>query len=205
MSSTKALNGFHPSRKRGSGANSTGSSRYQVAQGTNLAMYSGDLVKLNSAGYVTPITTTTDYALGVLEGIRYVDKTSKQPIWSRYIQSSVSSDDGITYALVNDDAQTTYVVQADASLSIGDLINNFNVTLGAGSTVTGQSGFGLIASSAATTTAMIRPVALYKVPDNAWGDAYTKVECRIQRHIDAHQSVVACIVGPVYGVMTDGY
>ena len=197
MTSTSALNGFHPSRKRGSGANSTGNSRYQVAQGTNLAMFSGDLMKIGTGGYVTPITTTTDFAIGVLEGIRYVDKTSKQPIWSRYINSSVSSDDGLTYALINDDPATTYIVQSDATLSVGDLLKNFNVTLGSGSTVTGQSGFGIKAGTGTTGTAMVRPVALWDAPDNVWGDAYTKVECRIVRHVDAHQSVVACVVGPV--------
>lgn len=196
MSASKALNGFHPSRMRGSGANSTGMSRYQIVQGTNLAMYSGDLLKL-SAGYVTPITTTTDYAIGVLEGVRYVDKTSKKPIWSRYINSSVSSDDSLTYALVHDNMDSTFVVQADASLSIGDLMNNFNVTLGSGSTVTGQSGFGIKVGSVTTGTAMVRPTALYDVPGNAWGDAYTKAECRIVRRVDAQQSVVACVVSPV--------
>ena len=197
MTSTSALNGFHPSRKRGSGATSTGNSRYQVAQGTNHAMYSGDLMKIGAGGYVTPITTTTDFAIGVLEGIRYVDKTSKQPIWSRYINSSVSSDDGYTYALVNDDPATTYIVQADASLTVGDLLHNFDVTLGSGSTLTGQSGFGIKVGSVTTGTAMVRPVALWDAPNNVWGDAYTKVECRIVRHVDAHQSVVACVVGPV--------
>ena len=179
MSSTLALNGFHPSRKRGSGANSTGNSRYQIAQGTNLAMFSGDLMKLTTGGYVTPITTTTDFAIGVLEGVRYVDKTSKKPIWSQYIQSSVSSDDSLTYALVNDDAATTYIVQADASLSLGDLLNNFNVTLGSGSTVTGQSGFGIKVGSVTTGTAMVKPLALWDTPGNAGGDAYTKVESQL--------------------------
>jgi hypothetical protein len=197
MSSTKALNGFHASRKRGSGANSTGNSRYQIAQGTNLAMYSGDLMKIGTGGFVTPITTTTDYAIGVLEGVRYVDKTSKQPKWSRYIASSVSSDDGLTYALINDDPEQTYIVQGDASLTVGDLLNNFNVTLGAGSTVTGQSGFGIKIGSVTTGTAMLRPVGLWDVPGNAWGDAFTKVECRIVRHVDKQQAVVACVVGPV--------
>jgi hypothetical protein len=197
MSSTKALNGFHASRKRGSGANSTGNSRYRIAQGTNLAMYSGDLMKIGTGGFVTPITTTTDYAIGVLEGVRYVDKTSKQPKWSRYIASSVSSDDGLTYALINDDPEQTYIVQGDASLTVGDLLNNFNVTLGAGSTVTGQSGFGIKIGSVTTGTAMLRPVALWDVPGNAWGDAFTKVECRIVRHVDKQQAVVACVVGPV--------
>ena len=197
MSSTKALNGFHPSRMRGSGANATGMNRYRIAQGTNLAMYSGDLLKITTGGYVTPITTTTDYAVGTLQGVRYVDKTSKQPIWSRYINSSVSSDDSLTYALVHDNLDSTFIVQGDASLTLGDLLNNFNVTLGSGSTTTGQSGFGIKVGSVTTGTAMLRPTALYDVPGNAWGDAYTKVECRIVRGVTNAQAVVACVVGPV--------
>ena len=196
MSSTLALSGFHPSRVRGSGANSTGSSRYRIAQGTNLAMYSGDLLKL-SGGYVTPITTTTDYAVGVLQGVYYVDKVSKKPIWSRYINSSVSSDDSNTFAIVKDDMQASFVIQADASLTIGDLNLNFDVTLGTGSTVTGQSGFVIKATSRVATTAMVRPIALYEVPDNTWADAYTQVECRIQRREDAVYDVVACVVSPI--------
>ena len=194
MSSTKNLNGFHPSRKRGSAANSTGFSRYQIAQNNASAMFQGDLVKMDS-GYVTPITTTTDYAVGVLMGVEYVDKTSKQPVWAAYLPASVSSDDSVTYALVDDDPNSTYVVQADSSLTIGDLALNFDVTLGTGSTFTGRSGFGIKASSRATTTAMVRPVALYEQPDNAFGDAATKVEVRILRN--QQYNVVACVVGPV--------
>jgi len=194
MSSTKNLTGFHPSRKRGSAANSTGFSRYQIAQNNVSAMFQGDLVKMDS-GYVTPITTTTDYAVGVLMGVEYVDKTSKQPVWAAYIPASVSSDDSITYALVDDDPSSTYVVQADASLTIGDLALNFDVTLGTGSTFTGRSGFGIKADSRVATTAMIRPVALYEQPDNAFGDAATKVEVRILRN--QQYDVVACVVGPV--------
>ena len=197
MALTKALNGFHSSRMRGSGANSTGGNRYQIAQGTNLAMFSGDLLKFDANGYVTPITTTTDFAMGVLTGVRYVDKVSKQPVWSRYIPSSVSSSDSITYALVNDNLDSTFVVQADASLTIGDLIHNFNVTLGAGSEITGQSGFGLGLTGVTVGTAMIRPTGLFEVPGNAWGDPNPKVEVRIVRGVTNHQTVIACVVGPV--------
>ena len=84
---SKNLNGFHPSRKRGGAVNSTGFNRYQIAQNNVAAIFTGDLVKL-SGGYVTPITTTTDYAVGVVMGVRYVDKTSKQPVWSGYIAAS---------------------------------------------------------------------------------------------------------------------
>jgi len=194
MSSSKALSGFHPSRKRGSAPNSCGVTEYKIAQNNAAALYSGDLVKLSS-GYIAPVATTTDYAVGVLMGVRYVDKTSKQPVWASYINASVSSDDSNTYALVDDDPDSTYVIQADAALTIGDLNLNFDVTLGSGSTVTGRSGFGIKAGSRVATTAMLRPVALYTEPGNAWGDTATKVECRIQRN--QQYTVVACVVGPV--------
>jgi len=195
MSSTKALSGFHPSRKRGSNSNSEGITEYPIAQNNVSAMFSGDLLKLSTGGNVTPITTTTDYAVGVLMGVRYVDKSSKQPVWTSYIAASVSSDDSKTYALVNDDPDSTYVVQADAALTVGDTIMNFDVTLGAGSTVTGRSGFGLKAASRVTTTAMVRPISLYAQPDNDWADTATKVEARILR--TQQLTVVACVVGPV--------
>ena len=196
MSDTKALSGFHPSRKRGSNSNSEGISEYPIAQNNVSAMYSGDLLKYAaSGGTVTPITTTTDYAVGVLMGVRYVDKTSKQPVWSSYIAASVSSDDSNTYALVNDDPDSTYVVQADAALTVGDTQLNFDVTLGAGSTVTGRSGFGIKAASRVATTAMVRPISLYAQPDNAWSDTATKVEARILR--TQRFNVVACVVAPV--------
>lgn len=193
MSSSKSLSGFHPSRKRGSSANSTGTTRYRIAQNNSAAMFTGDLLKMDS-GYVTPITATTDYAIGVLTGVQYVDKTSKQPVFARYIAASVSSDDSLTYALVDDDPDSTYVIQADASLTIGDLALNFDVTLGSGSTLTGNSGFGVKAASRATTTAMVRPIGVYEEPSNTF-DAFPKVEVRILRN--QQYTVVACVVGPV--------
>ena len=121
MSSSKALSGFHPSRKRGSAPNSCGVTEYKIAQNNAAALYSGDLVKLSS-GYIAPVATTTDYAVGVLMGVRYVDKTSKQPVWASYINASVSSDDSNTYALVDDDPDSTYVIQADASIGNENVI-----------------------------------------------------------------------------------
>ncbi len=194
MSSTKALDGFHPSRKRGAAPNSGGFNRYKIAQNNDSAMYKGDIVKV-SAGYITPIATTTDTAIGVLMGVNYIDKTSKQPVWAKYIAASVSSDDSNTYAYVDDDPNSTFIVQADSSLTVGDTNLNFDVTLGAGSTFTGKSGFGLKASTRKTTTAMCKVINLYEQVGNDWGDAATKAEVRILRN--QGYEVVGCVVGPV--------
>ena len=43
MSTSKALDGFRPSRVRGSGANSTGNSEYPIASGYASNIFSGDI------------------------------------------------------------------------------------------------------------------------------------------------------------------
>ena len=187
MALTKALNGFVPSRRRGSGVNSTGTSRYRVANAFGSNIFYGDLVKLDG-GYIEVITTTTNYAAGVFQGCEYIDPVSKQPVFSNYYPSGVSSAVGNVTAFVVDDPAATYIVQADASVSVGDVNLNFDVTLGAGSTVTGISGFGIDASTRKETTAMVRVLDVWGEPGNAFSDANPKVEVRIVQHVDADVS-----------------
>lgn len=187
MALTKALNGFVPSRRRGSGVNSTGSSQYRIGNGQSGNIFTGDLVKLDG-GVIKAIATTTDYAVGVFQGCEYVDPTTKQPVFSNYFPSGVSSAVGQPKAFVLDDPAATYIVQADASVSVGDVNLNFDVTLGSGSTVTGNSGFGIKASTRKETTAMVRVLDSYGEPGNAFSDANPKVEIRIVQHVDADTS-----------------
>jgi hypothetical protein len=183
----KALNGFVPSRRRGSGANSTGSSRYRIANATGSNIFYGDLVKLDG-GYAEVIVTTTNYAAGAFQGCEYIDQVTKQPTFSNYFPSGVSSAVGDVTAFVVDDPAATYIVQADASVSVGDINLNFDVTLGAGSSFTGVSGFGIKAASRVQTTAMVRVLDIYGEPGNNFSDANPKVEVRIVQHVDADVS-----------------
>jgi hypothetical protein len=187
MALSKALNGFVPSRRRGSGANSTGTSRYRVANAFGSDIFYGDLVKLDG-GYIEPITSAGSYSTGAFQGCEYIDPVSKQPTFSNYFPSGVSSAVGDVTAFVVDDPAATYIVQADASVSVGDINLNFDVTLGGGSTVTGISGFGIIATSRQETTGMVRILDIYDEPGNAFSDANPKVEVRIVQHVDADVS-----------------
>lgn len=193
MSTSKALDGFRPSRVRGSGANSTGNSEYPIASGYASNIFSGDIV-VNAAGYVNVLTTTTQKALGVFAGCRYV--ANGEPKFSKYWPSGTSATDA--YALVVDDPAATFVVQADASVSIGDINSqNFNVTLGSGSTTTGRSGFGINAGTRTTGNAMVRAIAVVDEPGNdinvAAERAYPKLEVRIVKHVDAYISADASV------------
>jgi len=187
MSSTKKLSGLHPSRIRGAGANTSGFNRYPIANARSGAIFLGDVVK-TTAGTVAPIAAGTDLAIGVFMGCKYVDPTTKQPIWSKHYPSATSSADGNVYAFVNDDPSTTYLVQADTSITAADMNSfNFGVTLGTGSTVTGISGFGLCVADRTSASAMVRPIRFYDSPDNeSTADrAFAEVEVRIVQHVDA--------------------
>jgi hypothetical protein len=185
MSASKALFGMVPLRKVGSNYNSTAQSQYDIANATASNIFHGDLVTI-ADGYITPIATTTDYAVGVFVGCEYTDPVSKQPTFSHYFPANTSSAIGNPVGFVVDDPYASFMIQADASVTAGDINSqNFEVTLGSGSTVTGNSGFGIKAASRATTTKAVRPIALIDEPGNALtgtDGAFPKLEVKIVQH-----------------------
>ena len=185
MSASKALFGMVPLRKVGSNYNSTAQTQYDIANATASNIFHGDLVTI-ADGYITPIATTTDYAVGVFVGCEYTDPVSKQPTFSHYFPANTSSAIGNPVGFVVDDPYASFMIQADASVTAGDINSqNFEVTLGSGSTVTGNSGFGIKASSRATATKAVRPIAMIDEPGNALtgtDGAFPKLEVKIVQH-----------------------
>lgn len=193
MSATKALSGFKPSRIRGSGPNSVGTNEYRVSTGYAANIFYGDLVR-NVDGYVQVISSLTDITLGVAQGVRYIQ--DGKPVWSKYWPSGTSASD--IWITVVDDPLATFIVQADASVSVGDLNSqNFDVTLGAGSTYTGNSGFGVKAASRKTTPGMVRPINAYNVPGNSVTNAatmaYPVLEVRLIQDGSSTYSIVTSV------------
>tara|TARA_R100001129_G_C5259757_1_gene230741 strand:+ start:338 stop:925 length:588 start_codon:yes stop_codon:yes gene_type:complete len=189
MTDTKALNGLTPSRKRGGAVNSNATNEYPIASGFSTNIFSGDIV-CNAAGNVVVLSVSTQKAIGVFQGCKYT--ANGEIKYSNYWPSGTSSDDAV--AFVVDDPQATFIVQADASVTAGDIMSkNFSCTLGAGSTVTGRSGFGIEAASRTDTTGgILRPIAVFNEPGNDISvdteRAFPKVEVRIVRHVDAYIS-----------------
>ena len=185
MSASKALFGMVPLRKVGSNYNSTAQTQYDIANATASNIFHGDLVTI-ADGFITPIATTTDYAVGVFVGCEYTDPVSKQPTFSHYFPANTSSAIGNPVGFVVDDPYASFMIQADGAVTAGDINSqNFEVTLGSGSTVTGNSGFGIKASSRATSTKAVRPIALIDEPGNALtgtDGAFPKLEVKIVQH-----------------------
>lgn len=182
MALSKALNGLVPSRKLGSDDNNLGLTSYKIANATAGAIFNGDLVKV-SAGYLRTVSATTDYAIGVFRGCEWIDPTTKKKTFSNYFPASTSSAVGNPIGFVVDDSKASFIVQADATVSALDVMSaNYTVTIGAGSTVTGNSGFGLKVAGRTAAAAMLRVVGVADVPGNALGDANAKVEVQIVTH-----------------------
>jgi hypothetical protein len=156
MSTSKNLRGFTPAKKRGNNANSTGNSIYAIASGDARNIFNGDLVKV-SAGLIEVVSASDDFAVGVFTGVSY--EQDGEPKFAQHWTASTSASNIKAY--VDDDIRSTYFIQADASVSIGDInVKNFGVTLGAGSTVTHQSGFGVKAATRTDKPEMLKVIGV---------------------------------------------
>lgn len=188
MSTAKNLRGFLPARKRGSGTNSTGVDELPIASGDARSIFTGDLVK-TSLGNIEPVSADADFAVGVFQGVFY--EADGEPKFSQFWPANTSASN--IKAMVDTNPASTYFIQADASLSAGDINQlNFGLTLGTGSTFTGNSGFGIKASTRATTILPVRPIGVEDVPGNdiavSAERAFPVVEVRIVKHVDAKLS-----------------
>jgi len=198
MTTTKSLFGFRPSRKRAGNVNNSATNEYPIASAYAANIFTGDLVRIN-AGNVEVITTTTEVAQGVFMGCRYVANGEQR--WSKYWPSGTSATDA--YAMIADDSRAVFEVQADASVTAGDLYGsqNFAVTLGSGSTFTGMSGHGVQAAGRTSTIAMVRSLDSVNEPGNDVADAferaYLKMNVRIVQHTDNFHD--ATVTAPTSG------
>jgi hypothetical protein len=187
MALSKALDGFRPSRQKGSAPNSTGVSEYTIATGYAANIFNGDVVTINvgSVEVVTTVGLGNDIPLGVFAGCNYTLNGS--PVYTNYWPSGTSASDIV--AFVNDDQNTTFIVQADAAVTVGDVYSTtFDVTLGTGNTYTGKSGHGLKAATRGDS-GMMTVLGAFKEPGNALGDTNPRVEIIWKQHVNAYPTV----------------
>lgn len=157
----------------------------------------GSPVKLNAGAATNPGTITsvgsggTGPILGAAVGFAYIDPTTKRLTHASQIPAGTSSAgivDGETrpLAYVVDNPQALFVIQADGSVSAGDLGMNFNVTATSGDvdSVYGVSRYALNATSRTSlATGAFKVVGLAKIIDNAWSDPFPIVVVKINSQL----------------------
>jgi hypothetical protein len=160
---------------------------YPLPNGANCPdLGKGSPVKL-SGGVIVSAGAGGGPLLGAAVGFAWIDPTTKQP----QLKNSIPADTSSAGLYDGSDRPTAYVVdnpfalflmQADASVTAGDLGLNFDVTAAGGdvSSVYGTSQYALDASTrtSAIGTAL-KLVGLANIPDNNWGDPYPVVVVKL--------------------------
>jgi len=200
MANAETAFGLRPIGMAGSGPNSTGLTKYEIASDNTNAIFQYSICVPLAAGVIDQAGATdggTTQALGVLMGIEYVDSTLNKTIYKNFWpgSGSVSVDTNFPVkALVADNPNQLFVVAADATLTdrATALTGVFaNASLGTsartGSTTTGRSNSELGVSTIATTATL--PLRIVGLADDAsnndWGSAGAHLYVRLNAHYNA--------------------
>ena len=176
MANVDAAFGFVPIRHMSGNAPRT--NKYTIASTLAENIFKGDLVIVVAAGTLTPHTATETNNIGVFDGCSYTASDGSY-VYSEYWPSGTTATDIIAY--VYDDPYTVFKVQSAGTTAQTNIGNCADVVAGAGSTITGQSGFetsGTMAAGIATC----KILALHETPDNAFG-ANAVMEVTINEHL----------------------
>ena len=185
--------GLRPIGLVGAGANTTGTTQYEIASNNTNAIYQGGIVIPTSAG-VIDITDQAVAPLGVFYGVEYVDSGTKKTTFKNFFpgSNSISIDTNHPVkAFVADNPNQLFKVASDATLTdrATALTGVFaNASLGTsartGSTNTGNSNSALSVSSIATTATL--PLRIVGIMDDEANNDFTAAGIPLIVRINAH-------------------
>ena len=148
-----------------------------VAPAYATAILNGDTVAINTSGYIIANSTTNSGdSVGVLVGCQYVN-SSGQTVQGQYYPAAASTTTAMAFAYVVDDPNAVFkVVATNGQTTVPNPFTraivgaNVAISVATGSTITGDSYYGIDGTSAATTNTL--PVRVIDVvPDTATGPA----------------------------------
>ena len=149
-----------------------------VAAGYATAILNGDTVAISNGYIIAKTATDSGASVGVLVGCQYVNSMG-QTVQGQMYPAAASTSTDLAFAYVVDDPNAVFRVCATTAGSTTpaaynrDIVgSNVAMVAGAGSTITGDSAYGIDGSSSNTTNTLpLRVVDV--VPDTATGSADT--------------------------------
>jgi hypothetical protein len=149
MANTASPYGLKPVNLVGGQSFNGGATReFYLPSNVAAAYYTGAVMYINTNGVVTPraaTPTTTNTAIGVCVGVRYVSPDTKQSLFAQYLPSgAITAGYTDVWIRVNDDPDQLYSIQADTV--IGTRVNGARGAIGGNAalkTFTGSATTGL--------------------------------------------------------------
>ena len=173
--------GFRPINLIGGQVFAGATRQIPIDSGSTTAIFYGDVVRLNTAGTLSRVSTTdsaTD-AVGIFLGCAFTNPTTKQLLQQQYYPGGITASDITAYVCDDPDALFRVAVLS-SSTAIGgltqtDVGNNVAIYTTAGSTSSGDSNEGVRnATSTSVTTLPFRIIAGVPETVNASG-SFTEV------------------------------
>jgi len=173
--------GFRPINLIGGQVFAGATRQIPIDSGSTTAIFYGDVVRLNTAGTLSRVSTTdsaTD-AVGIFLGCAFTNPTTKQLLQQQYYPGGITASDITAYVCDDPDALFKVAVLS-SSTAIGgltqtDVGNNVAIYTTAGSTSSGDSNEGVRnATSTSVTTLPFRIIAGVPETVNASG-SFTEV------------------------------
>jgi len=148
-----------------------------IAAAYATAILNGDTVAVNTSGFlIANNTSNSGDSVGVLVGCAYTN-SSGQPVQGQFYPASTSTSTALAFGYVVDDPNALFKVVASSgqttvptAYSRALVGANVALSVNTGSTITGDSYYGIDGASAGTTATL--PVRVVDVvPDTATGPA----------------------------------
>ena len=185
-------------RQRGSGYDNGGLLEYTVSNGHAGNILPGDPVALNTTGTIVQASVSTNIVVGVLAGLKPEGQPTFVPL--NYFASGTSARSNFLgaqriTALVIPAEDRIFEVQADGSVSAGDLGRSFDVTVGTGTTVATGTSPKIIstarvhASSRSAAGGVVKMVGIVDRAGEAITDAFPYILVQFNNTIDTRVSL----------------
>jgi hypothetical protein len=188
--------GFQPINLIGGQVFAGATRQIPIASGSGTSIFYGDVVRLNTGGTLSRVSTTdsaTD-AVGIFLGCAFTNPTTKQFLQQQFYPASTVASDIVAY--VCDDPDTYFKVAVlSNSTTIGgmtqtDIGNNVAMLATTGSTTTGDSKEGVSATTGSTTTLPFRVISGVPETVNAVG-SFTEVIVKFNFGVHTYYSATA--------------
>jgi hypothetical protein len=151
MANTAEQYGLRPVRKLDGSPFINAQNRYRIATNYGTPIYQGDLViPVTGGGIQRAVANTTDFVVGVFNGVFYTDPTTQKPTWKNYYPGTVNASDIV--ATIIDDPDVVYSIDSDGAFAVADIFKNFAITNVTGNTLSGISKVQLDYSVSGLTT-----------------------------------------------------
>ena len=194
--------GFKPINLIGGQVFAGATRQIPIDSGSTTAIFYGDVVRLNTSGTLSRVSTTdsaTD-AVGIFLGCAFTNPTTKQFLQQQYYPGGITASDITAY--VCDDPDTLFKVAVlSSSTAVGgltqtDVGNNVAIFTTAGTTTSGDSNEGVRnATNTSTTTLPFRIIAGVPETVNAAG-SFTEVIVKFNFGVHTYYSATPVATAP---------